>query len=81
MIISSPLTSSALCQLKEALRSKYGLENVAPTQIKLASCDGPLADNDNPEGADLEEDDLLDVTIKVRFVQDSHAKPCLFVAD
>jgi hypothetical protein len=67
LFITSP-PFPQLFQLKEALRSKYGFENVTPAQIKLASCDGPLADNDNPEGADLEEDDLIDVTIKVRLI-------------
>jgi hypothetical protein len=58
--------STFFCQLKEAFRSKYGLEDITPAEIKLASCEGPLADNDSPEGADLEDDDLIDVTIKVR---------------
>lgn len=51
--------------MKEGIRTKYGLDYITPSQIKLASCDGPLADDDSPQDADLEEDDLIDVTIKV----------------
>jgi hypothetical protein len=49
--------------LKEAVRSKYGLDDLATSAIKLISCDGPLGDNDTPDSADLEEEDLIDVKI------------------
>jgi hypothetical protein len=62
--LSLDLSVSPL-QLKEAIRTKYGFDYLSPDQIKLASCDGTLANNDNPGDADLEEDDLIDVTVKV----------------
>lgn len=50
--------------MKDAIRGKYGLTSTNK-QIKISSADGTLNDTDTPDNADLEDEDLLDVTIKM----------------